>query len=301
MISGRSRRLQHLERAGDRLRRRTLRGSRVDHLDQRPAAGLGLHRLAEQLRRQVEVDAARPPRHRGADRAGDADADVRGVQHAEGGLAERLGDGELVHLLVVALLQVDDLALGRARDQDHREAVGGGVGERGQPVEEAGGRDGQADPGLLGQEARDRGGVAGVLLVAERDHPHARRLREAAEVGDRDAGHAVDGADAVELERVDDEVEAVGQNGLRLGLDRGGFRALGGAGNRHGLLSPPADSSGFPRRSVLVQARIRPAPPATSTGLRAASRCAAHGRAAAWCARRRARRRAAARGSPALR
>ncbi len=29
-----------------------------------------------------------------------------------GRLAERLGDGELVHLLVVALLQVDDLALG---------------------------------------------------------------------------------------------------------------------------------------------------------------------------------------------
>ena len=98
-----------------------------------------------------------------------------GVQHAEGRLAHRLGDGELVHLLVVALLQVDDLALGRARDQDHREAVGGGVGERGQAVEEARRRDGEADARLLRQVAGDRGGVARVLLVAEGDDAHALR------------------------------------------------------------------------------------------------------------------------------
>ena len=39
-------------------------------------------------------------------------------------------------------------------------------------------------------------------------------LRHAAEVGDGDAGDAVDGFDAVQLERVDDEVEAVGQFGF---------------------------------------------------------------------------------------
>ena len=134
-----------------------------------------------------------------------------GMQDAECRLAERLGDGELVHLLVVALLQIDDLALGRAGDQDHRKAVGRGMRERGQAVEEAGRRDGEADAGLLGQKAGDRRGVAGVLLVAERKHADAFGLRHAAEVGDRNAGHAVDRLDAVELERIDDEVEAVRQ------------------------------------------------------------------------------------------
>ena len=190
---------------------RDLRRRRVDHLDQRLAAGLGVHHLAEQLGRQVEIDAARPPGDGSADGARHADADVGSVQHAERRLAQRLGDGELVHLLVVALLQIDDLALGGAGDQDHREAVGGGVRQRGEPVEEARRRHGETDAGLLGQVAGDRRGVAGVLLVAERKHADAFGLRHAEKVGDRDAGHGIDGLDAVELERVDDEVEAVRQ------------------------------------------------------------------------------------------
>jgi hypothetical protein len=80
-------------------------------------------------------------------------------------------------LLVVALLQVDDLALARAADQDHREAVDGGVSERVQAVQEAGRGHGQADAGLLRQESRDRRGIAGVLLVAERQHAQAGGLR----------------------------------------------------------------------------------------------------------------------------
>jgi hypothetical protein len=36
-------------------------------------------------------------------------------------------------------------------------------------------------------------------------------LRHAAEVGDRNAGHAEDRVDVVELERIDDEMEAVGR------------------------------------------------------------------------------------------
>ena len=121
---------QHIERALDRGGRRNLRRRRVDDLDQRLLAGFGVHHLTEQLGRQVEIDAARTSRHRGADRAGETDADVLRMQDAERRLAQRLGDGELVHLLVVALLQVDDLALGGAGDQDHREAVGGGVRQR---------------------------------------------------------------------------------------------------------------------------------------------------------------------------
>jgi hypothetical protein len=140
----------------------------------------------------------RAARHRGADGARDADADVVGVQHAEGGLGERLGDGELVELLVVALLQVDDLALARAADQDHREAVDRGVRERVEAVQEARGRHGQADARLLREEARDRGGVAGALLVAERKHAHPGGLRAAREVGDRNARQAVDRVEAVQ-------------------------------------------------------------------------------------------------------
>jgi hypothetical protein len=34
------------------------------------------------------------------------------VEHAKRRLAQRLGDRELIHLFVVALLEIDDLALG---------------------------------------------------------------------------------------------------------------------------------------------------------------------------------------------
>jgi hypothetical protein len=131
------------------------------------------------------------------------------MEDAVGRLAERLGDRELVHLLVVALLQVDDLALARAADEDHRKAVGRRVGERRQAVQEAGRRDGEADAGLLGEKARGGGGVAGVLLVPERDHPDPFGLRHPRQVGDRDPGQAEDGVDVVQLQRLDDEVEAV--------------------------------------------------------------------------------------------
>ena len=205
---------QHVERALDGGRRRDLRRCRIDHLHQRAAAGLGLHHLAEQLGRQVEIHAARPARHRGADRARDADADIGRMQHAERRLAQRLGDGELVHLLVVALLQVDDLAFGRTADQDHRKAVRRRIGQRDQAVQETRRRDGEAHARRLRQESRDRRRVAGVLLVPERDHPHPLGLRQTAQIGDRDAGDVVDRLDAVQLQRVDDQVEPVGQFGF---------------------------------------------------------------------------------------
>src|SRR4029077_10647166 len=88
-------------------------------------------------------------------------------------------------------------------------------------VEEAWRRHGEAYARLLGEEARDRGRVAGILLVAERQHANARGPRHAAEIGDRDAGHAIDGGETVELERVDEEMKTVGQ--LALGCIGGGF------------------------------------------------------------------------------
>ncbi len=216
--------LEHVERALDGIGSRNLSRRRVDDLDQRLLAGVRVHHLAEQLGRQIEIDAARTPRDRGADRAGETDADVGRMQHAERRLAQRLGDGELVHLLVVALLQIDDFALRGARNQNHRKTIRGGVRKCGQSVEEARRRHGEADARLLGEEARDRGRVTGVLLVPERQYADARRLRHAAEIGDRNARHAVDRVDAVELERIDNEVKAIRQLALRFRRTFRGFR-----------------------------------------------------------------------------
>ena len=232
--------LEHVERALDRSRCGDLRRRRVDDLDERLLSSLRVHHLTEKLGRQIEIDAARTPRHGRADRARHADADVGGMQHAEGRLAERLGDGELVHLFVVALLQVDDFALGRARDQDHREAVGRGVGQRGQAVEKARRRHRQADAGLFRQEAGDRRRVAGVLLVPERDDADAFRLRHAAEVRDRNTRYAVDRLNVVELERIDDEVKAIRQLPLCSGRIGCGF--LFYCCVSHGILPCPVSS-----------------------------------------------------------
>ena len=210
--------LEEIERTRDGVGRRNLRRCGIDDLDERLGSRVRVDRLREQFGRQIEIDAARATGHRGTDRARHADADVRGMQHAERRLTEGLGNRQLVHLFVVALLQIDDLALGRAADQDHRKAVGRRIGQRGQTVEEAGGRHGEADAGLLGQVAGDGRGVAGVLLMPERDDAYAGGLRQAAEVRDGDARHPVDGLDAIEHQRFDDEVKAVGQ--LPLGIGR---------------------------------------------------------------------------------
>ncbi len=216
--------LQQVERALHGVRRRDLAWRGIDHLDQRVLPGFRVDRLREQLGRQVEIDAARAAGDRGADRARHADADVLGVQDAERGLGVRPGDGELVHLLVVALLQIDDLALARAADEDHREAVGGGVGERRQSVEKAGGGHREADARFLRHEAGDGRGIPGVLLMAEGDHAYACRLQLAREVGDRDAGQTEDRIDAVQLERLDDERETVGFLSLATDLAAGDFQ-----------------------------------------------------------------------------
>src|SRR5262249_7302803 len=62
-----------------------------------------------------------------------------------------------------------------------------------------------------------------VLLVTERDHAQPALLHAAREVGDRDSGQSEDGVDAVQFERIDNELEAV-----RFGI-RG---RIGGAGRR---------------------------------------------------------------------
>ena len=50
--------------------------------------------------------------------------------------------------------------------------------------------------------------------MPERDDAKAGGLCHTAEIGDRNAGYIIDGLHAVELERVDDQVKAIGQLAL---------------------------------------------------------------------------------------
>ncbi|MNK97059.1 hypothetical protein D3C87_1173740 [compost metagenome] len=202
--------LQQRDGTVDRVRCRELARGRVHHLDQRLAATLGFHRLAQQIGRQVQVHTAGTARHGGADGTRDTDTNVFSVQHAEGSLGVRTGYSQLVHLFVVTLLQIDDLALARAADQNHREAVGGRIRQRRQPVQEAGRRHGQANARLLREKAGNRCGVAGILLMTKADNAHAVGLRQTGQIRDRNTGQAVDVLDAVQLQRFDDQMKTIG-------------------------------------------------------------------------------------------
>ena len=173
-------------------------------------AGGRVDDLAEHGGRDVEVDPAGTSGYCGADRAGDTAADVLDPVHPIGGLDERFRGCQLVELLVVAALEVDDVALAGPRDLHHRKAVRGRVGQRDEAVEEARRGHRQADARLLRQEPGSRRRMPGVALVPEADIADARRLRDAGHVGDRDADQTVDGLNVIELERFDDQVIPVG-------------------------------------------------------------------------------------------
>ena len=157
--------------------------------------------------------------------ARDRHADVFGMQHAERRLAQRLGDGELVHLFVITLLQIDDFAFARAADQNHRKAVGSRVSQRGQTIQKSGCGHRQTNARFLRHETCNRRRVAGVLLMTERNHAHAGSLRLPRKIRNWNSGQPVDGVDAVKLERVDDEVKTVGRF-LRCSRRRGRSRGL---------------------------------------------------------------------------
>jgi hypothetical protein len=74
-----------------------------------------------------------------------------------------------------------------------------------------------ANAGLPGQEAGDGCGVPRILFMPERDDAQASGLCQTAKIRDRDTGHTVDRLDAIESERLDDEVPAVCQVALGIG------------------------------------------------------------------------------------
>jgi len=129
---------EQVERTLDRVWRRQLAWGRIDDLDQRFFACLGCHGLREKLGRQVKINTSGTTRNGRANSARDSDADVFSMQNTERCLAQWLGDCELVHLFVVALLQIDNLAFAGSADQDHREAVCCRVCQRSKSVKETG-------------------------------------------------------------------------------------------------------------------------------------------------------------------
>ena len=215
---------EHIERALHRIGRGNLARRRVHNFNQGSRTSRRVHGLREQFGRHIQVHAAGAARQCRADGARNAHADVLRVQDTERRFAQRLGNRQLVHFFVIALLEVNDLALAGAADQNHREAIGRGIGQGSQAVQKARRGDGQADARLLGQKPGGSGGITSVLFVAEGDHPHPCGLRHTRQVGNRDSRQTKDGVDAVELERVNDQMDAVGLRGLRqnrLGFARG--------------------------------------------------------------------------------
>ena len=85
------------------------------------------------------------------------------------------------------------------------------MGQRGQTVQKARSRHRQTHTRLARQIARTRGGVACVLLVAERQHAHTLSLHHAAQIGDWNTGNVINGVQTIQLERVDHKVKAVRQ------------------------------------------------------------------------------------------
>ncbi len=201
---------EYFERSLDGIRRGDLARSRVHYFYQRLLAFHRVDGLREQPGRQVQIHTARTAGDSRANRTGHANADIFGVQHAIGGLGVWPRGIQLVHLLVVALLQIDDLPLAGSANQDHRKAVGRGIGERRQAVQKAGRGHGQANARLFGHEASDGCRVTRMLFMAKADEAHPFGLREAREVGDGNTHQAENRVEVVQFQRVDDQMKSIG-------------------------------------------------------------------------------------------
>src|SRR5207302_4810190 len=91
----------------------------------------------------------------------------------------------------------------------HRESIRGGVGQGYHAVEKSRSRDGETDTRFLRQVAADRCRIAGGLLMMEADVASAFGLSQPRQVGHRNAGHTVDGVEAIELHGIDHQVKLV--------------------------------------------------------------------------------------------
>ena len=130
-----------------------------------------VHRLAEDVTGQVEVDGARPAGGGVAERGGDQLGDAPGVEHPLRPLGDGPHDRHLIDLLEGLHAEIHPRA--RSPDPDDRRRVGECIGEAGGEVGRAGARGGHAHAGTLGDARPGMGHHARRLLVARVDGPHA--------------------------------------------------------------------------------------------------------------------------------
>ena len=83
-------------------------------------------------------------------RSCDSNTDILGLTDAEGCLGVRLCRIQLIKFFIVALLEIDNLAVARSTDLDHGKAISGSIGGRDEAVQESWCGDGQTNPRLLG-------------------------------------------------------------------------------------------------------------------------------------------------------
>ena len=185
---------QPLDRGGDRGGRRA---RRAGVLQRRQRDG---HRLREQVERDLDVARTGPLGPEGDERRGELGRQLVVAHDADGVAGDAAHRARLVaHLVQVARLRLRVGARHARRDHELRDGVrlrlsrgGGGVHDR-----RAGGGDHDARP--AGHARVAVGGVAGALLVARQDVPHAmgfevRVEREVVRPGDpEDQLHAVRG------------------------------------------------------------------------------------------------------------
>ena len=86
-------------------------GRWFDYAYQRLISRISVEGRAKDFSGQIEIDAARPPRHRRMYRARNSNADILGLVDAESRFGVWLCRVHLVKFFVVALLEIHDLSV----------------------------------------------------------------------------------------------------------------------------------------------------------------------------------------------
>ena len=103
--------LDHIKRSGNRMWRRGLRRRGINHFYQRFRPFDLIHHLPQQGTGNIQINPARPARHRRPNCPRQTNTYIFGVQNPVSGLAQGLGNRQLVHFFIVALHQIHHFTL----------------------------------------------------------------------------------------------------------------------------------------------------------------------------------------------
>ena len=204
MTSGRSRRLQHVQRLLDVFRHR-LDARRIGAFRGHVRL-VGVARAGDDVVGDVEIGRARPAVDRLPDRHLDIERDAVDVLDRVRPFADRRRGQHLALFLEGA--HAVAVGLRRAADQHHRPAVLLRVGQAGEAVDDAGTGHDDARARAAGQVADGAGGIGRGLLVAHADIGEADLLRRLGERTDREPDDAEHVFHALFLEALRQQVGA---------------------------------------------------------------------------------------------